>query len=266
LALAYETRARVAIAMQDEPSVRHYAHLCAQEFKGSRNASLTAKYHRLIREAESAGVAVNTSLHNAADITTQSTDSVSAQTLQSRLMTAVGTAEGVQHALRFLLESHDAIAGYLFAASERRLELLAAHPEGMPSDALVRSLELHLATLPLEELAAAAGAEDGDSDALDDGLDEATAIDARAQAVDDATVFDEPVAGPAVSGDFRPILLFAKREGMRRLVAVAALRFQSRTQNAVPARALEAFANALVEHGLCPVPGDANELGTAEGE
>jgi hypothetical protein len=238
LALAYETRARVAIAMHDETGVRRFAELCAQEYKGGRNIALSAKYRGLMREAEAAGVALTTGMQHAADLTALPSQMDAGHTLRSRLLTAVGSVEGAVQALRFLIESHGAVAGYLFAAPDRQLELLAAIPEEPPEVALVQALELRVATQALEPLLALS-VSGGDAD-----LDDVTGFDMGA-GFDGATKFVPP---PEPVGDgFEPVLLFANQQ----LVAVAALRYESQSRPVVPADVLEAFASALIQHGLC---------------
>jgi hypothetical protein len=47
-----ETRARVALAAGDEDGFVEYSERCAQEYKRGRNRALTARYERLMRQAE----------------------------------------------------------------------------------------------------------------------------------------------------------------------------------------------------------------------
>ena len=56
LGLAYETRARVALAMKEQQDFATYARLCAEHYRAKRNPALAAKYARLIHEAEKAGM------------------------------------------------------------------------------------------------------------------------------------------------------------------------------------------------------------------
>lgn len=57
LCIAYETRARLAIAMRDEAALAEFARLCALEYGGNpsqRDLMLNPRYERLMREAEEA--------------------------------------------------------------------------------------------------------------------------------------------------------------------------------------------------------------------
>jgi hypothetical protein len=54
--LSYEARARVAIAMRDQPGLQHYFDLCAEQFGSRRDAALSRKYERLKEEAEEVGL------------------------------------------------------------------------------------------------------------------------------------------------------------------------------------------------------------------
>jgi hypothetical protein len=248
LGLAYETLTRVAIAMHDEAAVLRYAQLCAEEYKGSRNALLSRKYQQLMREADEAGVAVGTTQRHAADFTAaMSAADDSAQTLHSRLLSAVGGAERSEQALRLLLETHGAVAGYLFRTHEGQLELLAASNEDEPSLELVRTLEGCLVTLTQ--------AVQTTQDVADE---EATLMQPLGEAAEvaESTAFENAEDSSALSArlgaqldvnvdGFEPLPLFAKSDGERVLVALAALRFERGSRRVVPSSTLAAFAEAL---------------------
>jgi hypothetical protein len=147
LGLAYEARARVAIASNDEASVRHYAALCAQEYKGARNPTLSTKYKGLMRDAEAAGLSVTTGMQQALGMTgpfaaggssrrTQQGD----HTLSSRLLGCIDRASRAREALRLLLESTGAASGFLFELRSGSLELLASVEEDAPGPGLLQML------------------------------------------------------------------------------------------------------------------------------
>jgi hypothetical protein len=147
LGLAYEARARIAIATEDEASVRHYAALCAQEYKGARNPTLSTKYKGLMREAESAGLVITTGMQHALGVSgtfiagklsrrTQHGD----HTLSSRLLGCVDRASRAREALRLLLESTGAAGGFLFELEQGGLELLASIEEDAPTPSLLQML------------------------------------------------------------------------------------------------------------------------------
>jgi len=146
LGLAYEARARIAIASNDEASVRHYAALCAQEYKGARNPTLSTKYKGLIREAESAGLAITTGMQQALGTGPFVTGDSSRRaeqgehTLSSRLQGCVDRAGRAREALRLLLESTGATGGFLFELQRGSLEPLASLEEDAPSPALLQML------------------------------------------------------------------------------------------------------------------------------
>jgi hypothetical protein len=252
LGRAYEVRARVAIAMRDEPALERYAQLCAAEYRGSRNALLSHKYHALLREADGAGVRVLSGQRAAADFSSAASTYDPVQTLRSRLLGAAGSDERARQALALLVEAHGATAGYLFSTREGRLELLAASLEDEPSLELVRTLEACVA-----DLSAPVAAHDEAEDEvtaflqpLDAGepVAVATAFEAITEA---ATATHRIERKNAVSTDgFEALPLFAAPSSQPVLVALAALRFDDGSRKAVPGSLLSAFADALAQHEL----------------
>ena len=63
--LAYESRARIAIALRDDLGFERFAQLSARAQGAGRNVALQAKLRRLMREAEAAGVRTTSALRRA---------------------------------------------------------------------------------------------------------------------------------------------------------------------------------------------------------
>jgi hypothetical protein len=223
LGLAYEARARVAIVTNDEEAIRHYAQLCAQEYKGSRNPALNTKYKGLIREAESAGVMVTTGLQQAIGTTgdfmlgeisraTQLAD----HTLSSRLIGCADRAQRAREALRLLLENAGAAGGFLFEQDAGTLEMLAMVEEDAPSADLLRALASCIPSSPAE---------------VDDAATSFEALGADAQ----------PSSIMHAGRIYEPMLI------AREPALLAVLRYATPDRTVVRRELLDAMASALAE-------------------
>jgi hypothetical protein len=148
LGLAYEARARLAIAAKDEPSVRQYAQLCAQAYEGTRSSSLGSKYKALMREAESAGLALPLGALSGDDSPSgvrstgiSSSLGLTVSSLINRVLDCADRSARAREGLRVLLESTGAAGGFLFAMEDGKLQLLASLHESAPQAELLRELE-----------------------------------------------------------------------------------------------------------------------------
>ena len=143
--LAYETRARVALAMRDSAAFHTFAARCGEEYRRGENPTTSAKYERLMRDAEAAGMRGLADETKGLDpFVPPSLLTASASTAASRLLACTTGMERAREALSLLMESAGAHAGYLFGLREGGLVPLAssesaAAPEGWPA-----LLALHL--------------------------------------------------------------------------------------------------------------------------
>jgi hypothetical protein len=234
LANAYETRARVAIAMRDEPALRHFAELAAQAYRPGKHPGANAKWQRLLREASAAGV-VSTSDPSGGDelgaarLVSVGTDLLS--TAPSRLLGCVGHAERSREALRLLLDMTGASAGYLYAVHTDWLEPVAVIDEGTRFHDLGELLREHL----LEQLA----------------LEAQVTVLAEFESPADRSGRDFLDQS---ARSFEPMLLFAKRAARGQLAGVAALHYGSAVRGSLRQGVLAAVADSLVETGPASSP------------
>jgi tetratricopeptide (TPR) repeat protein len=224
LGLAYELRARVAIAMKDELSLRRYAELCALEYKAGHNLTLSAKYQTLMREAEGGGISVTSGLQHAlADGSVSDATKLTGRSTQSRLLTCVGTEERAEESMRLLLELTGASSGYLFLVRAGQLELAAPLERVTDETALREMLTGYL------------------GDSLAD-RDEATSNEGSAP---------DPNAVPRwtdhAGRHYEPLVLSNQRDGRSAITAVAALHYESDTRPVLRRDVLEVLADLLAE-------------------
>jgi hypothetical protein len=159
LALAYETRARVAVELRDEPGFERYAGLYAEQLRVGASRVLTAKYERLKQEAIRARLSFSQELAEVKDYTEQLTGSQ----LTSLLDGCSGFSDRARQSLGILLRHSGATDGFLFTLSERGAELAAkigdhAMPAKMADsvrdyiEAETKNLDVRTASLAPESL------------------------------------------------------------------------------------------------------------------
>ncbi len=140
LGAAYETRARIAIAMADEKAFRSYARLCFAEYRVEENACLTAKYDKLVADGLDAGMQV--SVESATALPAKSRDGGDGTGGLVDLITECrGPEERAEAALRFLVEQGGATAGFLYTVQKDGPSLSAAlggQPFPVDLDSMVR--------------------------------------------------------------------------------------------------------------------------------
>jgi tetratricopeptide (TPR) repeat protein len=225
LGLAYEARARVAIAMGDHAAAREFADRCAHEAKRGRSQGLSAKYERLLQEAHSSGI----TLTNHLALLRATPDSIaahSARTAHDRLLECVDDRERTRIGLRLLLEACAAQSGFLFGLRDGRFTLLASSESTPPTQELFDLLDAHLRSLLAAEhrktqqpITGSAGSESQ-----------------RLRFVD------------ADGRRFEPLLIASRQHGDAVLGALAALCYTG-DERSVPSRELlEAVAAALLDH------------------
>jgi hypothetical protein len=135
LGVIYEARARLALRANDRSSFERYTELCAKEFSRADNPALSAKLTRLLDEARQQGVLTMRPTTANAEVVVSETDSGFA-TVESKMRECVDGHERARCALTLLLHNMQSLAGYLYAVSERGVELLGGLPDGAVSPAL----------------------------------------------------------------------------------------------------------------------------------
>jgi hypothetical protein len=222
LGLAYEMRARVAIAMKDEPSLRHHAELCALEYRTGHNLTLSANYQALMREAELGGISVSSGLQHAVDGAIGGATKLTGRSTESRLLTCVGTEERAEESMRLLLELTGASRGYLFLVRAAQLEL-AAPLDTIPDEAGLRQMLITYLGRSLT---------DGDDPTSHEGSASAGAL---SRWTDQA------------GRDYEPLVLSNQRDGRSAVTAVAALHYESDTRSVLRRDVLDVLAELLAE-------------------
>lgn len=226
LGLAYETRARLAIAMHDEQAVQQYTRLCAQQYKGGRHLALLNRYARLLREADAGGIALTTGLRFGADLQSSALHTQTAHTVQSRLFGCVGAAERAEAGLRVLLEASGAEQGYLFGLRDNRLHQLApTEAEAAGPAALREWLEGYLRTELKGEVS--------------------TVIDSGMHDSEEASRFRDERGR-----EFEPVLLHGRHEGDTVVAGVAAIHYPSAKRLTLRPGVIEALTEILIADGV----------------
>ena len=142
LGLAHETRARVALWLDDNAGFARHAELCQQAYGCYRNPALLAKYRRLRQDAERRqGVGLGRVP------AAYSVLSVSDSQLADAFGQCRGTSERAQLALGLLLRESGAVAGWLFTPGIDGPECSAAIGESPPSSTLLTRISIYLAEL-----------------------------------------------------------------------------------------------------------------------
>jgi hypothetical protein len=223
LGRSLETRARVAIAMRDEASLRDYADRCAREYKGGRNLALSAKYERLMREAESVGLALTTGVRQAGEALESLLAGDSAVlTGASRLLACISSVDRVHEGLRLLLENSGAETGFVFALVDDKLEVRASledyEPDPLLIDAVTKYMRRQL-----------------------EGEQDRTTFDSV------AVVSATPVGFIDSAGrHYDPMLLYGRRDGVSHIAGVALLHYAQDQRSVLRRDLLEALGTALL--------------------
>src|SRR4249919_3318533 len=129
--LAYETRARVALAASDFAAFDRYAELCAREYCRFKNPVLAARLARLSAEARAAaGDAIRSTL--VLDELSSEVSQSEYQTVVSRMRECSDAGDRARCALTILLQHVESFAGYLYGVSKDGATLLAGLPDATP--------------------------------------------------------------------------------------------------------------------------------------
>jgi len=147
LGLAHETRARVALFMQNRDDFNMHASLCSEHYKTGENAVLTAKFEKLMQVATHARLGLSDVLFENIDLSTPTTIVTHVQ-ITEMLDASTDPEERFKNALQVLVKRCRCLGGVLYTMQEEGLVLSAqygqhARPNGC--DALIRHfLSSHL--------------------------------------------------------------------------------------------------------------------------
>ncbi len=145
LGLTYETRARVAIYMGDLDSLRTYARLCADQYRTGHNPILTAKYEKLMQEANYAGLNITTDLEHAADISREMNQSLLNETSGS-LSDCATLMEKMRRILEILVKYTNSLGGFLYTVQKNGPNLAAQLGEFAVSNKIDTMVREYIAT------------------------------------------------------------------------------------------------------------------------
>jgi hypothetical protein len=221
LGAAYESRARIAIALSDSSDFERWSLRCADIYTRFDSPTLSAKHGRLLQQARANGLrAADASPHpefiNTVDGAQELTD-------YSRMGECIDGKERAICALTLLLEHAEASCGHLYGVVGGHLRHLASVPEQAPPAELLRQI----ARIIQAELAAGE--------------------DTGATAITNAGMTDPPVREATFAQGFKPVVLCSMRDGEATIAAVAAIARNAPLPN-VSSQLLSRLANILLDH------------------
>ncbi len=220
LGLLYYARARLAIAMSERADFERFADLCADEFKRTKNPSMTAKLERLLQEAVRLELASELRSPHVQELLDMASVQSAYVTLQSRLDECFDTGDRARCALTLLLEHVRGFSGYLYGVYDGGVKLIAA----LPDDSADAGIDAWVHGHVLAECGPEVQADAASSQAP-----------ARRYTDQQGRIFE-------------PVLLFGTRDGTELLAAVFVHQDAPDTQ--VSDRAfLHTLAEALLVHG-----------------
>lgn len=225
LGIAHETCARVALARRDEPALRQHAERCAQGYSVGRNAALSARYERLLRDAASAGLPLAAVAEPAvAPEAEASRARDAARTVYSRMLTCISPSERAQRGLQLVLEATGAEAGYLFGLRSGKLQAMAS-TEAADAPADLKAMLDDFVQREFEQ---------------DDASGDVSLL-ARARRLGAVErLIDE------LGREFEPLLLAGQHHGETMIAGVAALHFRDDERKEPRGPMLDAVVAALV--------------------
>jgi hypothetical protein len=164
LGLQYEARARVAIWMHDRQGFERFAGLCCAEYGKAHNPALSAKFARLLEEAQGSRIAPESLHPQMLELATGAATESEYETVESRMRECVDDGDRARCALTILLQQAESFAGYLYRVREGDVALLAGLPERSPEAGLQQWLrQLAANELAAERDATVTGEDDGAS-------------------------------------------------------------------------------------------------------
>ena len=223
--VAFETRARIALASGDGAGYQRFAELCGRELGQVKNPVLNARLARLLDDGRTHRSVPPPAQHAAPALTSESADS-EYRTIYSRLHECYDRADRARCALTILLQQLESFAGYLYGADPSGVTLLASLPDG-PPEAELESWIARWSSAEIASLTADIDTADGDDVSSSSVPDRYTDQDGRR---------------------FAPIVLYGRSELECRLAAVLAIHMDQPGQP-LPDRELGTrIANQLLEH------------------
>jgi tetratricopeptide (TPR) repeat protein len=224
----YETRARIAISMADRAAFEQYAELCAHEYKRGNNPALSAKFARLMEQAQKSSLVPGpASVPNELRPPIEAEQEEADNTIVSRMLECLDTSDRARCGLTMLLQSTDAYLGYLYGANEGGLVALAGIPDVRAEPPLEQWLGRWLqAEREIAARAASATTATVSGEPPDSAPTSGTAT-ADSCTVDDVSSFSAEYAD-AEGRRFSAIMLVRDEGGERQVAGVLALHCEGR--------------------------------------
>jgi serine/threonine protein kinase/tetratricopeptide (TPR) repeat protein len=142
LGLAYETRARVAVYLDDPKRFRKCAKLCAEQYRVGHNPALTAKYQKLTQDARHAYIGVSLETKRGSELRGSSSQTGELfATIQAHFARAKSHGELVDAALELITQRTGAKEGYLYLFEAGALKLASHMGDQPPSVQALESLQ-----------------------------------------------------------------------------------------------------------------------------
>jgi hypothetical protein len=193
LGMLYETRAQIALWMNDRENFDAAVLRCAQGYEPDKYPAMRSMLARLVDEGRQHGVTPNEAVASIRDSTRPSTSETEYETIHSRIAECVDLTDRARCALTLLLQSTLSSTGYLYGTSQgQNLQLLAALPD-QPSAELEHWIG-HYAREALQTEDDETGSLTGDFGEAPD-LAPARFVDPDGRAFDAALLFDDAKEG-----------------------------------------------------------------------
>lgn len=144
LILAHETRALIAISMNDEENFKIHAKGFAEQLQKGVNRTLIDKYERLVFKAQEKGITRISDLSRAVRVSDVIELKITRQVVQ-RLRECSDQTDRYQHAIDILVKQADCLGGALYILQDGRVELVATNGDiSFPHD-FIKTVEADIA-------------------------------------------------------------------------------------------------------------------------
>ncbi len=129
---AYETRARIALLMNETDVFGECAARCVEQYRAGHNQALTAKYEKLAQEARLANVYLSREEEGPTSGMSSLDDSTPFTAIQGTLTHCQGPEQRAQACLTKLVGESNCLGGYLYTMQNEGPELSAQTGDGSP--------------------------------------------------------------------------------------------------------------------------------------
>jgi hypothetical protein len=197
LGALYETRAQIALWMDDRENFDAAVLRCAQGYEPDKYPAMRSMLARLIDEGRQHGVTPNEAVAAIRDSTRPATAEAEYETIHSRIAECVDLPDRARCALTLLLQSTLGSTGYLYGTSQaHELQLLAALPD-QPSPELEHWIQQY-AVEALEGEDDETGSVSSEVSVQKNELAPMRFVDSDGRSFDAALLFDETKEGRAL--------------------------------------------------------------------